>query len=293
MVSNKRYQIRYNERAIEISRANSSTLVYRVPYQNIKDKNEKFPFALKNTFIVYILFGKNNKGKDAVYVGKSKNGITDRPGSHDDKYDNWTYCYILTHNNERTFFNDATIQYIEDKINNKFNTLGSFDNTTKTTTSGTANSNDESDCEEYLEDAYQMLDVLGLDLISPQNNGAPVNAPSNVNPVVNNKRIPNGIYTLSRQIKRAENQVFTAKLKVAKGSFMLQKGSEICPDECAGLPSSIIEKRKNARIVNNVLCEDIEFSTPSYAAAFVLGAVCNGWLYWTDDEGQLINKFKT
>ena len=41
MANNKRYQISYNGRSIEISRANSSTLVYRVPYQNIKEGQSK------------------------------------------------------------------------------------------------------------------------------------------------------------------------------------------------------------------------------------------------------------
>lgn len=294
MASNKRYQISYNGRSIEISRANSSTLVYRVPYQNIKDKDEPFPFALKNPFIVYILFGKNDSGKDVIYVGKSKNGIAYRPTAHDDKYDKWTYCYILTQVFERSYFNDGSIQYIEDKLNNKFNSLGTFINTTKTTTSGTANLNDETDCDEYLEEVYQMLDVLGFDLITHHDDDPQVDDSFNDEDesIDDFSLIPNGIYNLSRKIKRENNKIFTAKLKVADGTFILLKGSKICPSEGAGLRTSIINKRSEANIADGVLQEDIVCSSPSYAASFVIGGSCNGWEYWTTDEGKTINRFK-
>lgn len=294
MASNKRYQISYNGRSIEISRANSSTLVYRVPYQNIKDKDEPFPFALKNPFIVYILFGKNDNGKDVIYVGKSKNGIASRPAAHDNKYDKWTYCYILTQVNERTYFNDGTIQYIEDKLNNKFNSLGTFINTTITTTSGTANRNDETDCDEYLEEVYQMLDVLGFDLITHHDDDPQIDDSSNDDDETEDdyKLIPNGTYTLSCKIKRENNKLFTAKLKVVDGNFILLKGSKICPSEGARLRTSIINKRSEANIVDNVLQEDIVCNSPSYAASFVVGSARNGWRNWTTDEGKPINRFK-
>ena len=67
------------------------------------------------SFVVYILLGKNNNGKDVIYVGKSKNGLKNRPTAHEDKYPNWTVCYILTQFKERTFFNDGSIQYLEDE----------------------------------------------------------------------------------------------------------------------------------------------------------------------------------
>lgn len=78
----------------------------------------------------------------------------------------WTTCYILTQFKERTFFNDGTIQYLEDKLNSRINEIDLYENTTKTTTQGTANKDDEEDCDDYLAEAYNMLNVLVLDLIS-------------------------------------------------------------------------------------------------------------------------------
>ena len=71
---------------------------------------------------------------------------------------------MLTQFEERTFFNDGTIQYIEDQVNKRVNDINHYENKTSVTTGGTANRNDEEDCDEYLQKAYLMLDVLGLDV---------------------------------------------------------------------------------------------------------------------------------
>ena len=60
---------------------------------------------------------------------------------------------LMYHNlEERWFFNDGTIQYLEDSLNKRITNLGFYENTTKQTTTGTANTSDEEDCNEYLDD---------------------------------------------------------------------------------------------------------------------------------------------
>ena len=158
-----KYILKYDNQCIEMSKANSSILIYKLPYMLIKNKTHGL--NISNRFIVYILFGTNDKGKDIIYVGKSKNGIDNRPAAHEDKNTNWQLCYILTTFKERTFFNDGTIQYIEDKIRQRIDFIDRYINTTKQTTSGTANMFDEEDCDDYLREAYNMLFSIGLDLI--------------------------------------------------------------------------------------------------------------------------------
>ena len=163
----KKYIIRYNSKnCVELSKPINTTLVYRIPYLNIKNKNHDIDIS--NRFIVYILYGKNEKGKDFLYVGKSKNGIDSRPTAHEDKNIKWNMCYILTDIKERTILNDGTIQYLEDKICNKVNEIDKYNNTTKQTTSGTANHSDMEDCDVFLEEAYDMLFTLGLDLFESE-----------------------------------------------------------------------------------------------------------------------------
>lgn len=286
MAKSKRYTTRYFGRSVEMSKANYSILVYRFPYQNIKSKEESF--TIENPFIVYILYGKNDKGKDAIYVGKSKNGIKDRPTSHEDKYQHWDLCYILTQFKERTFLNDGTIQYIEDELNTRVNKLDVYDNKTVTTTSGTANVTDQDDCNEFIDEALQMLDVLGLDLISyndDEEDSDLVSSDSSFGTV------PDGIYTMAHKVKR-ENKTFKAKMQVAGGRYIVLKGSMVCPSEAKGLFDSVVNKRNEAEIDGLILKEDVVLDSPSTAGAFVIGASCNGWTTWKCEDGSYIDKFR-
>ena len=56
-------------------------LVYKMPYSIMKNKTHGLTFS--NRFVVYILYGINEAGQDCIYVGKSKNGIDNRPTSHE------------------------------------------------------------------------------------------------------------------------------------------------------------------------------------------------------------------
>ena len=279
---------RYFGRSVEMSKANSSILVYRFPYQNLKSKETSF--EIENPFVVYILLGKNNNGKDVIYVGKSKNGLRKRPTAHEDKCSNWTDCYILTQFKERTFFNDGTIQYIENSLNNRIDSLGVYENTTVATNAGTANPQDEEDCDDFIDEALQMLDILGLDLITfndSDDDNESDEGTSNVG------EIPDGIYILSVKIKRENNKEFKAKMQATGGHFIVLHGSMICPSEASGIRDRIIEKRKEAEIENGILKEDVVFDAPSTACEFVLGRASNGWKKWRCENGLYIDIFRS
>lgn len=159
-----RYNIEYVNDCLEISKPNSTILIYRLPYTKLKEQKD-LPQIL-NRFIVYILVGYNQKGKDFIYVGKSKNGIDNRPTSHEDKDITWNNCYILTNFKERTFLNDGTIQFLEDLVQKRIIETERFTATTKVTNTDTANSTEQETCKDYLEEAFLMLNSIGLDLIT-------------------------------------------------------------------------------------------------------------------------------
>ena len=291
MAKAKRYINRYFGRSIEMSRANSSLLIYRIPYQNLNSKGGVF--TIDNPFIVYILYGKNDKGRDVLYVGKSKNGLKNRPTSHENKFKNWTYCYILTQFKERTFFNDGAIQYIENRLNQIITEVDSYENTTNKTNSGTANRSDEEDCDEYLDEALRMLDILGLDLITHKEA-----ASDQTDEIISDDKgkdtsaIPDGIYYLKRKIKRNNNRPVDARMQVSSGHFIVLKGSTICQADGPGIIDSIVIKRTEAMIDNGTLNEDIILDSPSAAGTFVTGSSCNGWVEWKCEDGTAIDKFR-
>jgi len=194
----KRYSIKVNDsKCIELSKPNSSILVYRIPYKLLKEKTHGLELA--NRFIIYILFGTSSKGKDYIYVGKSKNGIDNRPTAHEKKYANWTDCYILINFKERTFFNDGTIQYIENELRHRIDSLDMFVNTTNQTISGTASPDDEDDCDEYIKEVLDMIHTLGLNLYD-------------TNEVVGTKLKNKDMHSLDKNIQSLyDNLVLTVK----------------------------------------------------------------------------------
>ena len=285
-----KYIVKRIGRSVEISEATSSLLVYRIPYQNLSADAEE-PIKIKNKFIVYILFGENRDGVDVLYVGKSTTGMKNRPTSHDDKFDNWTYCFVLTQIEERTFFNDGTIQYIEDKINKRVNDLNHYKNTTKVTNAGTANSFDMEDCDAYLEKAYQMLDVLGLDLITFYSDDSDESDGID-NGADNTKVVPDGVYYMSWKLKRWGNKTAKGKMQVLGGKYIVLTGSDVCPNEGHGLFDAVRIKRESANIINDTLQEDIVFKSPSGAAEFITGGSANGWTVWKTKDGQAIDIYR-
>lgn len=285
-----KYTIRYSGQSVEMSRPSSTILVYKIPYRDVKLRN--YGFSIDNPFIVYILFGRNDKGKDYIYVGKSKNGLSNRPTAHDDKYDGWTTCFVLTQFQERTFFNDGTIQYLEDKLNKTINSLGSYQNTTETTTSGTANKSDEEDCDSYLEEAQDMLMVLGLDLFT-EASGERIDAV-----VINVKTesaniVPDGRYFMDRKLKKEGNSIIKATMRVEDGTFIVEAGSMIARHDGIGMPKNVVEFRNdNAFVKNGILMKEVKFDSPSGAGCLVIGASCDGWTEWKTESGQSIDVYR-
>lgn len=98
---------------------------------------------------------------------------------------------------------------------------------------------------------------------------------------VNRMLIPDGIYYISdKNIK--------ASMKVENGKFIVVKGSTCLPCHKDWMP----ESRKNAKIENNILMEDVICNSPSTAGWVVLGNANNGWLTWKTEDGKIIDKFR-
>ena len=98
--------------------------------------------------------------------------------------------------------------------------------------------------------------------------------------------IPDGEYFLNRNIKGFGK--VNGKAIVKDGVFTLLKGS-ICGDTGNGYIPYI---RKNAKIDNNILQEDIVCSTPSSAGWIVIGKSNNGWVEWKDIKGNPIEIYR-
>lgn len=69
---------------------------------------------------------------------------------------------------------------------------------------------------------------------------------------------------------------------------MLFKGSQCLHCDKDWMP----EDRRNARIENGILMEDVICNSPSTAGWVVLGKSNNGWVTWKTEDGKMINIFR-
>lgn len=114
---------------------------------------------------------------------------------------------------------------------------------------------------------------------------------NNATEIIHSKMIPDGEYFLSRKIKEI-NQIVKAQMVVENGKFILKKGSNIAPYKEYKTPSWI-SARKDMRLDNDrILLKDVECSSPSMAAALVVGQSANGWTSWKNTNNQLINIYR-
>ena len=106
--------------------------------------------------------------------------------------------------------------------------------------------------------------------------------------------IPEGEYFLERKIKRWDNRVAKGSMVVKNGKVIVKKGSILCPVRGKGFTAIKIvdQKRAEATIVDNVLQEDVEFSSPSIGASFIVFGSVNGWTDWKTAGGKPIDIFR-
>ena len=104
--------------------------------------------------------------------------------------------------------------------------------------------------------------------------------------------IPEGTYYFERNIKAWDGNVVTGSMEVKNGKFIVKKGSFICPVEGKGNSSSVHNLRKELKIKNNVLQEDVKLTSPSAAGGLLIGAACNGWSNWKDASGKTLDYYR-
>ncbi len=97
--------------------------------------------------------------------------------------------------------------------------------------------------------------------------------------------IPENLY-LERTIKNV-GKINAIGRQTAEG-FVVMKGSRISPESADSISNKIREIREKAKITDGILQEDMLFSSPSYAASFVIGQSCNGLTYWKTKDGKTL-----
>lgn len=109
--------------------------------------------------------------------------------------------------------------------------------------------------------------------------------------MVQNQLIPDGKYTMTRKIKDF-NLNIKATMVVENSLFILKNGSKIAPYKNYHSPSWIAARQGMKLDAEGVLLEDVECSSPSMAAALVVGHSANGWTSWRNINNQVIDIYR-
>ena len=222
---------------------------------------------------VYFLFGKNEDNKDTVYVVEAEKMLV-RLKQHLKDHNYWNDCVVVI--SKDNILNKAHVKYLE----NKFYTLAvdskrsSIINNTVPTCSSISEF-DESMLTEFIENARLLVNTLGYKVFDK------------IDTSVVEKENSDTIFHI------AAARGADAKGLLVPDGFMVIKGSKIAKDTVPSMASNLVNLRNimlEKNIINQefVFVTDYIFTSPSLAAAIVMGRNANGRTEWKNINNKSI-----
>jgi len=251
---------------------------YKIPRIKIKECTDRPD--LQNPG-VYLLFGKEETGKDNVYIGEAET-VLKRLNQHLNQKDFWHEAVVFVSKDEN--LNKAHIKYLENglyEIAKKVNRY-SVENSSTPTQSAISES-DRAEMEEFIENVKILINTLG-------------------HKVFEEKRV---VASAKDQLQR------TFYIKAARGAdatgelssdgFVVLKGSKVATSTVPSMTKNFIKLREHL-ISESVIIADGEFlsfsddylfSSPSTAAVMVMGRNANGLTEWKLKNGTTLKEFES
>ena len=250
---------------------------YKIPRIKIKDSTDRED--LKNPGI-YLLFGKNEEGKDLVYIGEAEN-IFSRLVQQLTQKDFWHEAIAFISKDEN--LNKAHIRYLEN---------GLYEAAKKVNRYQVANTNVPTQASMSESDIAEMEEFLG-----------------NIKILVN--ALGHKVFEEKRETKTPQQRKKTAfYIKAARGAdasgeptsdgFVVFKGSRAAIDTVKSITPNF--KRFRDQLINEgtlknekdhyLFTEDYLFSSPSTAAVIVMGRNANGLSEWKKQDGSTLREFE-
>ena len=236
---------------------------------------------------VYFLFCKEDDGSDSVYIGEAEN-VKERLVQHlrdyqaeKEKY-YWTTAVIFIGRD----LNKALIRYLENRFVEIARVCKRYTVLTKNTYKNTVMKESQiAVMEEFVDNVKTLISALGYKVLEPLNK--PVT-------FVNDSRGKKNLEDLNLHLERTIKglgKVEADGIRTSEGFVVLQ-GSRIAVEDDDTIPTVLKEQRRKVSIVEGVLQEDVLFSSPSYAAMFVIGKSANGLTSWKDEDGHSLKEIE-
>jgi len=229
---------------------------------------------------VYFLTGNDpESGKPAVYIGEAEN-IRDRVKAHLEK-DFWNQIVFFISKDEN--LTKAHIRYLEGKLIEQARRANRALVINNQNSSAKLPESDREDMEVFLEKIYQLLPVLGVELL---------------------------VIAASKAETDAEKEMLYCEIKGLKAGghlspngFLVLKGSQAVLKERASTkkypwPLNMRQRLKDEGVLSAetgyfLFTRDEEFSSPSAAAAVIHGGHANGLIAWKNKNGKTLKEIES
>lgn len=256
--------------------SNWSGKAYKIPRIKVKDCSDRDDLSSTG---VYLLFGKDDDGKDQVYIGEAES-ILKRLNQQLTSKDFWNETIVFISKDEN--LNKAHIKYLENRLHDiaKASNRYKVDNSIIPTQSSISES-DRAEMEEFIEYIKMLVNTLG-----------------------------HKVFEEKREFKPKQKQA-TFFIKAARGAdgqgeptsdgFVVFKGSKAAATIVNSMTPNFITYRQKL-IDESVLIDkgeyleftdDYIFSSPSTAAVMVMGRNANGLTEWKSKDGKTLKEFET
>lgn len=276
---------------IKCTLANWTGVAYKIPRTELDKCKERDDLKQSG---VYFLFGTSDEtGKGVVYIGqagarKNGEGILNRLQEHkrNPEKDYWTEAIVFTTSNNS--FGPTEISYLENRFCNLALEANRYEvKNGNDPTPGNITEEKESEMEEFIDYAKVIMGTLGHKLFEPISKTVSQTAEGTSAILKDHSNLH-----LERTIKKI-GKVEADGSQTSEG-FVVFKGSHISLADDNTIPAVIKERRKSALIdEQGVLQEDMLFTSPSYAAMFVIGKSANGLTSWKTADGKTLKSLES
>lgn len=274
---------------IKCTLSNWTGVIYKIPRIQLGDLKSRDEMKQSG---IYFLFGRDeDKQKDVTYIGqattrKNGEGVLLRIQEHtrDTHADYFNDVIILTTQNNS--FGPTEISYLENKFTQLAKEAGRYIvKNGNDPNPGNVTEEKESELNEIVENTLMIIGTLGYRVFVPMTKKVSQDLTDN-----------HSTYLYLKRKTKKSNKVIEATCERTTEGFVVLEGSQVEIKDSPYLPASLKEMRQSliaSRVIQDgVLKEKQLFSSPSYAAAFLLGMQTNGRTDWKDQDGRTLKELE-
>jgi hypothetical protein len=255
--------------------SNWSGKAYKIPRIKIKDCADRDDLTKTG---VYLLLGKDEEGKDLVYIGEAES-ILKRLNQHLTQKDFWNESIVFLSKDNN--LNKAHIKYLENRLHDIAKSANRYKvENTVTPTQSSISESDTAEMEEYIEHVKMLVSTLGHKVFEEKREIKP-------------KKDQNIFYIKAARGADAQGERTSDGFVVYKGSIASDSTTSSMANSSLRLRQTLIDNGDLQLVVDNyVFTEDYIFSSPTTAAAIVMGRNANGLVEWKLADGKTLKEYE-